>query len=47
MIINAHRNEFDYLVAALLKKETLDGSEVQEIVDGGFLVDLDEELAIL
>jgi cell division protease FtsH len=32
MIINAHKNQFDMLVEALLKKETLEGSEVDEIV---------------
>jgi cell division protease FtsH len=34
MIINAHKNQFDMLVEALLKKETLEGSEVDEIVQG-------------
>jgi cell division protease FtsH len=32
MIINAHRHQFDVLVEELLKKETLEGSEVDEIV---------------
>ncbi|MGV2938798.1 AAA family ATPase [Mesobacillus sp. LC4] len=32
MIINAHRRQFDMLVEELLKKETLEGSEVDEIV---------------
>ncbi|MBT2693765.1 AAA family ATPase [Bacillus sp. ISL-55] len=32
MIINAHQNQFERLVDELLKKETLDGSEVDEIV---------------
>lgn len=32
MIINAHHNQFERLVEELLKKETLDGSEVDEIV---------------
>lgn len=32
MIINAHRQQFDMLVEELLKKETLEGSEVDEIV---------------
>ncbi|MEW8986316.1 MAG: AAA family ATPase, partial [Bacillus sp. (in: firmicutes)] len=32
MIINAHRQQFDVLVEELLKKETLEGSEVDEIV---------------
>ncbi|WP_226641941.1 AAA family ATPase [Mesobacillus subterraneus] len=32
MIINAHRQQFDRLVEELLKKETLEGSEVDEIV---------------
>lgn len=32
MIIKAHKNQFDMLVEALLKKETLEGSEVDEIV---------------
>ncbi|WP_079509241.1 AAA family ATPase [Mesobacillus jeotgali] len=32
MIIRAHQNQFGHLVDALLKKETLEGSEVDEIV---------------
>ncbi|MBT2641353.1 AAA family ATPase [Bacillus sp. ISL-41] len=32
MIINAHKYQFDVLVEELLKKETLEGSEVDEIV---------------
>lgn len=32
MIINAHRQQFDVLVEELLKKETLEGTEVDEIV---------------
>lgn len=32
MIINAHRPQFERLVEALLKKETLEGSEVDDIV---------------
>ena len=32
MIIKAHKNQFDMQVEALLKKETLEGSEVDEIV---------------
>jgi cell division protease FtsH len=32
MIINAHQNQFGRLVEELLKKETLEGSEVDEIV---------------
>ena len=32
MIINAHKHQFDVLVEELLKKETLEGSEVDEIV---------------
>lgn len=32
IIIRAHRPQFDQLVEALLKKETLDGTEVDEIV---------------
>ncbi|MCM3574009.1 MULTISPECIES: AAA family ATPase [Mesobacillus] len=32
MIINAHKQQFDILVEELLKKETLEGSEVDEIV---------------
>ena len=32
MIINAHQNQFERLVDELLKKETLEGSEVDEIV---------------
>ncbi|MBU8878611.1 ATP-dependent metallopeptidase FtsH/Yme1/Tma family protein [Bacillus sp. FJAT-29790] len=33
MLITANRVQFDLLVAALLKKETLEGAEVQEIVN--------------
>ncbi|MBT2638231.1 AAA family ATPase [Bacillus sp. ISL-39] len=32
IIINAHRHQFDVLVEELLKKETLEGSEVDDIV---------------
>lgn len=32
MIIANHQPQFDALVEALLEKETLEGSEVQEIV---------------
>jgi len=32
MIINAHKHQFDVLVEELLKKETLEGSEIDEIV---------------
>ena len=41
MIINAHKHQFDVLVEELLKKETLEGSEVDEIVQDktGFLED--------
>ncbi|MBS4179331.1 AAA family ATPase [Lederbergia citrea] len=45
LMINANRSEFDHLVEALLKEETLDGSEVQEIVNGGTLSE--EELAYI
>ncbi|GIN20855.1 ATP-dependent zinc metalloprotease FtsH [Siminovitchia fordii] len=34
LIIKSHQTEYDNLVEALMHKETLDGSEVQEIVTG-------------
>ncbi|CAM3906940.1 AAA family ATPase [Lederbergia lenta] len=34
LMINGHQKEYQELVEALLKKETLEGTEVQEIVDG-------------
>ncbi|VEF48983.1 ATP-dependent metalloprotease FtsH [Bacillus freudenreichii] len=34
LIIKAHQTEYDNLVEALMHKETLDGSEIQEIVSG-------------
>ncbi len=34
LIIKSHQTEYDNLVEALMHKETLDGSEVQEIVSG-------------
>ncbi|MFD1707751.1 AAA family ATPase [Siminovitchia sediminis] len=34
LIIDAHKEEYEHLVEALMVKETLDGSEVQAIVDG-------------
>ncbi len=34
MLISTHKTEFKILVGALLKKETLEGSEVDEIVNG-------------
>lgn len=42
LIINAHQAEYDQLVDALMHKETLDGTEVEEIVRGAAL----EEYAV-
>lgn len=44
LMIKAHETEFDDLVEMLLKKETLDGFEVQEIVTGNRSF-LEDELA--
>lgn len=44
LIIKAHQTEYDNLVEALMHKETLDGSEVQEIVNGAEL-NIDEKIA--
>lgn len=37
-LIQEHATEFEQLVEALMQKETLDGSEIQEIVSGKFAV---------
>ncbi len=34
LMLKAHKNEYECLVDVLLKKETLDGEEVQAIVTG-------------
>ncbi|MFE8694767.1 AAA family ATPase [Cytobacillus sp. FJAT-53684] len=39
MLIRSNRSQFDKLVEALLKKETLEGTEVQEIADNTLAVD--------
>lgn len=45
-MIVLHKTEFEQLVQALMKKETLDGTEVQEIVSGGIESQLDELVLI-
>ena len=42
LMIKTNHREFDRLVDALLKKETLDGTEVQQIVSGGYPLEADE-----
>ncbi|WP_408021622.1 AAA family ATPase [Siminovitchia acidinfaciens] len=44
LIIKAHQTEYDNLVEALMHKETLDGSEIQEIVSGTKL-NMDDKFA--
>ncbi len=45
-LIRSHRVQFEQLVSALLKKETLDGVEVQQIVNGTASIERDQELAL-
>lgn len=46
MLIRSNRSQFDKLVEALLKKETLEGLEVQEIVDNTISVE-EKELVLI
>ncbi|MBP2239718.1 cell division protease FtsH [Cytobacillus eiseniae] len=46
MLIRSNRSQFDKLVEALLKKETLEGAEVQEIADSTLSVD-EKELILI